>query len=196
MPFFPFRHRRRKSPFQNLGPRGLTCGEVVPKLWLGGQLGPRDWEALTKIGVSALVNLQEEQQDWFAPNEKIAAYLWIPAPDGQAPSIQQLVMGVAFIRSALSTNQGVFVHCKAGQGRAPLLCACYLITQGHSIGEAMKTIGQCRPRTMLTPPQNTRLREFVKAYQISAHAKNLGHNTKDLAETNGASTIPTGETVS
>ena len=182
LPSFRRAPRRKKSPFNNLGPQGLTCGQVTPQLWLGGELGPRDWDALLSVGATAVLNLQQEQQDVFGPDEQISAYLWLPAPDGFAPMLPQIVMGVAFIRAAVAAGQGVFVHCKAGQGRAPLICACYLITEGHSMTEAIRIVSKCRPRTMLTPAQNTRLREFAAAYQTSAHAKAFGHNEKTLAD--------------
>lgn len=157
------RARRRRSPFNNLGPQGLTCGQVTEHLFVGGELGPEDWPALQKIGVTTVVNLQQEQQDVFTEEERIEGYLWLPAPDGLAPNLEQLALGVEFIKGAIETRRRVFVHCKAGQGRAPLLCACYLISQGMSHLDAITQVQRARPRTMLTPEQNVRLREFATA---------------------------------
>ncbi|MDF2440548.1 MAG: hypothetical protein JWN98_1532 [Abditibacteriota bacterium] len=158
--------RRRRSPFNNLDARGgLTCGQVTPQLWIGGELGPRDWDALQEQGVSVVVNLQHEQQDIFSPREKIEGYLWLPAPDGMAPSLEQLMQGVTFIRTCAESGQKVFVHCKAGQGRAPLLCACYLIAEGLAPLEAIKHVREARPRTLLTPDQSARLREFAHFFE-------------------------------
>ena len=157
--------RRRRSPFNNLDASGgLTCGQVTPQLWIGGELGPHDWQALQAQGVSVVVNLQHEQQDVFSAREKIEGYLWLPAPDGMAPSIEQLMQGVAFIRACVDSRQIVFVHCKAGQGRAPLLCACYLIAEGLAPLEAIKRVREARPRTLLTPDQSTQLRAFAHHY--------------------------------
>jgi atypical dual specificity phosphatase len=154
--------RRRRSPFNNLDASGsLTCGQVTTQLFVGGELGPRDWEALQEQGVSVVVNLQHEQQDVWSPEESINGYLWLPAPDGMAPSLGQLTQGVSFIRAAVRSGQKVFVHCKAGQGRAPLLCACYLIGEGAAPLEAIKKVREARPRTLLTPDQSARLREFA-----------------------------------
>ena len=159
-------NRRRKSPFNNVDASGqLSCGRVTPQLWVGGELGPRDWPALQKAGVSAVINLQQEQQDVWSGRERIESYLWLPSPDGMAPSIAQLRQGVAFIGASLEAGLSVFVHCKAGQGRAPLLCACYLITLGATPLEAISRVRQARPRTLLTPDQSVRLREFATQYQ-------------------------------
>lgn len=153
---------RRKTPFNNVDASGnLTAGRVTDHLLLGGELGPHDWPALRDAGVTAIVNLQEEQQDSFAHDEKIDAYLWLPAPDGRAMTLKQLAQGVTFLRAAIGSGQRVFVHCKAGQGRAPLLCACYLIAEGYSALDASRIVAQSRPATQLTAEQSARLREFA-----------------------------------
>ena len=166
--------RRRRSPFNNWGPEGLRCGKVTEQLYVGGELGPRDWDALVQAGVTVLINLQQEQQDLFHPNERVDGYLWLPAPDGLAPTVEQLNTGVAFIRAAVEADKCVFVHCKAGQGRAPLLCACYLITEGHPPLSAIAKVREARPRTMLTPEQGIRLREFATAYEARARQARIG----------------------
>jgi protein-tyrosine phosphatase len=159
-------NRRRKSPFNNVDAGGqLSCGRVTPQLLVGGELGPHDWPQLQKAGVSAVINLQQEQQDIWATRERIEGYLWLPSPDGMAPSLAQLNQGVAFIDSSIRAGISVFVHCKAGQGRAPLLCACYLITLGATPLEAIAQVRQARPRTLLTPDQSVRLREFAAQHQ-------------------------------
>lgn len=163
MGWLSWQARRRRSPFNNLGANGLTCGKVTEHLWVGGELGPDDWPALVEAGVSVVINLQEEQQDVFGPRERLDGYLWLPAPDGLAPSVEQLITGVAFIRAAVTVKQGVFVHCKAGQGRAPLLCACYLVSEGQTPLDAIARVREARPRTLLTPDQGVRLREFAAA---------------------------------
>ena len=62
---------RRKTPFNNVDASGnLTAGRVTDHLLLGGELGPHDWPALRDAGVTAIVNLQQEQQDSFAHDEK------------------------------------------------------------------------------------------------------------------------------
>ncbi len=154
--------RRRRSPFNNMGSQGLTCGRVSPHLLVGGELGPDDWPALAQEGVSVVINLQQEQQDFFAPGEHLDASLWLPAPDGLAPTLDQLTMGVDLIEKSSRAGNTVFVHCKAGQGRAPLLCACYLIRdQKLTPLEAIGRVREARARTQLTPEQNLRLREYA-----------------------------------
>lgn len=193
MGWLPFwRGGRRRSPFNNLGRDGLTCGEVTPQLFVGGELGPHDWRALTRIGVTVAINLQQEQQDFFSASEDVDGYLWLPAPDGLAPSLQQLQMGVEFIRAAVESEKGVFVHCKAGQGRAPLLCACYLLyTEDLKPLEAIARVREARPRTQLTPEQSIRLREYAAMCEglpeVRKMRRALRHSRRELSRENALS---------
>ncbi len=174
--------RRRRSPWNNVDADGtLTCGRLGQSLLLGGEIGPRDWVALSQAGVSVVVNMQEEQQDVFSPDEKLDGYLWLPAPDGRAPSVEQLSQGVAFVQASIRSGQRVFVHCKAGQGRAPLLCACYLIAQGASTMDAIRRVQQARPSTQLSPEQSVRLREF--AHYMASQAPAPGTSGASPAQT-------------
>lgn len=161
MEWLPFRRGRRRTPFNNVGPKGLTCGAVTEQLYVGGELGPRDVKALHQAGITVIINLQHEQQDSFTKDEQLDGYLWLPSPDRQAPTVAQLRLGVALIRASVAAERRVFVHCKAGQGRAPLLCACYLLSLGHTPISAMQQVRQARMTTMLTPTQSARLREFA-----------------------------------
>lgn len=164
---------RRRSRFNNYGPRGLTCGQVTEHLFVGGELGPRDCEALGEAGVTVFINLQEEQQDTFQANEKVEGYLWLPAPDQLAPTVEQLALGVHFIAAAERENKKVFMHCKAGQGRAPLLCACYLVSLGATPLQAMEKVQAARPSTRLTPEQSARLREYAGMVEVRREADKI-----------------------
>lgn len=188
--------RRRRSPWNNVGADGaLSCGRLGISLLLGGEIGPRDWAALSQAGVSVVVNLQEEQQDVFSPQEKLDGYLWLPAPDGRAPSVEQLIQGVAFMQAAISNKRRVFVHCKAGQGRAPLLCACYLISEGASIMDAIKQVRAARPSTQLSPEQSVRLREFAQHLAASTSAAPLDEAlAADSEASSGSQAAPAAST--
>jgi protein-tyrosine phosphatase len=159
------RGSQQRSRFNNLGPQGLTSSRITEHLHIGGELGPDDWKALTSEGISVVINMQRERQDHFRDDQAVDAYLWLPVSDGWAPSMQQLKMGVAFARDAIAAEKSVFVHCKAGQGRGPLLCACYLLEQGLSTEDALAHLNAARPRTQFTLEQQIRLHEYAAMVQ-------------------------------
>lgn len=114
---------------------------------------------LLKKGVTYDLSLEEARVD--SPTGG-AAYLWLPIADMHAPTPQQFMMGVAFIKSAMQAGRKIYVHCKNGHGRAPTMVAAYLITTGMSVDEAIALIKEKRPEVHLQDEQMKALREFER----------------------------------
>lgn len=54
-------------------------------------------------------------------------YIQLPVVDFTAPSLAQIVEGVAFIEKAKKENKTVYLHCKAGRGRSMVVAICWII---------------------------------------------------------------------
>ena len=59
----------------------------------------------------------------------------------------------------------VYIHCKAGVGRAPTLAAAYFIAAGMTTDAAVDLIKQARPFITITPPQMAALRVYEARQQ-------------------------------
>jgi protein-tyrosine phosphatase len=104
------------------------------------------------------------------------AYLHLPTIDDDAPSLDHLRQGVEFIHNVIQSGGKVYIHCGAGVGRAPTMAAAYLISQGHSLDEALALIRKPRPFIALTPPQMAQLQQFEQQYNNKpVRAAELGH---------------------
>lgn len=114
---------------------------------------------LLKMGVTYDLSLEEERVD--SPTGG-AAYLWLPIKDMHAPTPQQFMMGVSFIRAAVDSGRKIFVHCKNGHGRAPTMVAAYLITTGMSADDAIALIQEKRPEVHLQDEQRDALLQFER----------------------------------
>lgn len=112
---------------------------------------------LLKMGVTYDLSLEEERVD--SPTGG-AAYLWLPVPDMHAPTPQQFAMGVSFIRTAVNAGRKIYVHCKNGHGRSPVMVAAYFVTTGMSADEAIDLIKEKRPEIHLQDEQLQALRQF------------------------------------
>jgi atypical dual specificity phosphatase len=75
--------------------------------------------------------------------------LWIPTTDFNPPSLTQIDQAVDFITEAISRQEGVYVHCKAGRARSATVVLCYLMRQ-HGIDPltAQQTIQAKRPHVL------------------------------------------------
>lgn len=144
-------------------PRARTS-RILPGLAVGGQYRRRGWPRLERSGITGVLSLRDEYCD-DAAGIAPSSYLRLPTPDDEAPSMEQLREGVAFIESELSRGGGVYVHCGAGVGRAATMAAAYLVAQGDEPEEAWARIRAVRPFIRPTACQ----REAIQAWA------NLGH---------------------
>jgi predicted protein tyrosine phosphatase len=118
--------------------------QIAPRLHVGGQYRRRGWPKLAARGVTAVVNMRIEFDDndaGIAP----ARYLHVPTVDDQAPTQEQLRVGVAFIAQEIARGGGVYIHCGAGVGRAATMAAAYLVSTGLTSDQAWARIREVRP---------------------------------------------------
>jgi protein-tyrosine phosphatase len=139
----------------------LETTRVIEGLFVGGQHYPRGMALMKQMGIGATLNLREESDD-VKRGVAFPLHLSLPAPDDGAPDMNQLRQGVAFIHQTIQSGQGVYIHCAQGVGRAPMMAAAYLISEGHSIDSALKLIRVVRPFITPTPTQMKCLQEWVK----------------------------------
>lgn len=133
--------------------------QLSPQLYVGGQYRSWGWTKLRSWGVTAIVNLRAEFDDHaahLAPDR----YLHLPTDDDQAPSLEQLRSGVAFIAQEIERGGSVYVHCGSGVGRAPTLVAAYLIYTGLLPDQAWARIRQVRPFIRPTHVQVEQIEKF------------------------------------
>ncbi len=140
---------------------------VTPGLYVGGQFGRRGKRKLEQLGVTGDVNMRVEFDD-AAHGLALAHYCHLPTVDDEAPSLDHLEAGAAFIQREIAGGGQVYIHCAGGVGRAPTMAAAYLITQGMPLDSALDLIRQTRPFIRIMPPQMAQLRHFETLHKDGA----------------------------
>ena len=135
---------------------------ITPHLWVGPQFNARGKRYLERRGVNGSVNLRVEFDD-AANGLAFANYCYLPTVDDDCPSPEHFQKGVDFIRSVVQGGGQVYIHCKAGVGRAPTMAAAYLVAEGMSVDEAIALIKRTRPFITITPPQMEALHQYAAA---------------------------------
>jgi len=121
-----------------------SVSQVTPHLHVGGQYRRRGWPRLAARGITAVVNMRIEFDDndaRLAPER----YLYLPTVNDEAPTLEQLRRGVAFIAEEVARGGGVYVHCGSGVGRAATMAAAYLVSAGMEPDRAWARIREVRP---------------------------------------------------
>jgi len=111
-------------------------------------------------GITAVVNMRVEFDDLeagIAPPR----YLHLRVVDDQAPTLDQLAMGIAFMAEEVARKGAVYVHCGSGIGRAATMAAAYLISTGQTEQDAWALIRATRPFIRPTPPQLEQIQRFA-----------------------------------
>lgn len=147
----------------------IQFSKITPNLYVGPQYRKNGLRLLQAEGINAVVNMRDEKDDrqfGLAPEE----YCYLPTPDDEAPTIEQLNQGVDFIQKIIQEGGKVYIHCGAGVGRAPTMAAAFLIHQGMSVDEALETIRRVRPFIFITPPQLQQLHRFFEIIHSNGRA--------------------------
>ena len=119
-------------------------------------------------GITSVVNMRiefDDQDAGIAPER----YLHLRVVDDQAPTLEQLQAGCAFMADELAQGGVVYVHCGSGIGRAATMAAAYLISTGMTEPESWALIRAARPFIRPTPPQL----EQIRRYAAEAGSKGL-----------------------
>jgi predicted protein tyrosine phosphatase len=137
----------------------MKYSEITPHLYIGAQYNQRGKRKLEQEGIKHDVNLRIEFDD-AAHDLALEHYCYLPTIDDDAPTMQHLKQGAAFIEQAINNGEKVYIHCAGGIGRAPTMAAAYFISQGMSLDEAIALIKKSRPFIKIMPPQLAQLKHF------------------------------------
>lgn len=142
--------------------------QLSPKIILGGQPSSNVIEALiTHRGVTGFVNMRSEYDYAKQINFPDVQYLQLPTDDNTAPTLENLVTGVDFIRAQVAKGGSVYIHCWEGLGRGPTMAAAYFVSTGMTPQQAWAEIRKVRAFIRPTKVQLDRLEEFASTYHAT-----------------------------
>lgn len=109
---------------------GVLLLGVAPVALLGH---PR---ALRRLGVTGVVNMAAEYSGPVGEYERLGIQqLRLPTVDHFEPSIADLVRAVKFIEERRIRKELVYVHCKAGHGRAAAVALAWMLHSRSAMGD-------------------------------------------------------------
>jgi len=132
----------------------------------------RDVQAMSRDGVSAVVNTCEE---YAGPVEQYSQFgieqLRIPTTDFTHPKLEDVQRAVEFVQEHVQRGGTVYIHCKAGRARSATVALCWLLKYRHmDLQEAQKHL--LRSRSHINP----RLTQRPVVIQFSQALESLPPN--------------------
>lgn len=134
--------------------------QFAPYVYVGGTYRKAAYKQFKKWGVTGIVNMRHSVP---APAPLGFEILHLKTRDWTPPSLESLTKGVEFIQSKVTKGEGVYVHCRQGEGRGPTMAAAYLISQGLTVEESLSILKKARPMAHPNRAQVQRLVEWSKA---------------------------------
>jgi len=118
---------------------------------------------LREEGVTHVVNMVAE---WGGPEKEYQEYGIVqkrfPVIDFTPPTLEDIENATEYISKVVEGGGTVYVHCKAGRGRAASVCMAYLIKERKmSLMEAQKFLEDKRPHVLHMLYKRPVLREFA-----------------------------------
>lgn len=120
--------------------------------------------SVAALGVSLIVNMHERAHEPSRLSRYGLTEVHLPVKDFTPPPPEVLDAGVAAIVKALRDGRVVAVHCGGGRGRTGTLVACYLVSQGLTVDEAIRRVRALRPGSVETRSQEAAIGAYAQRH--------------------------------
>lgn len=145
-------------------PDKLNLSWVTEHLAVGGRVRTEDIPALSRVGVTHIVDTRAEYcDDVDALAQAHIELLHLPTPDTHPLTIEQLTQGAAWVNERMSKGGRVLIHCEHGVGRSVLLTCASLVYGGVHARDALTLVMEKRWQAAPNQRQVERLRQFEAA---------------------------------
>lgn len=119
------------------------------------------YEKLTRLGVKSIIDLREDHEKGKVIVPDGINYYSFPIKDNSSPEPTSFHSLVSLIDKCLQEGN-VYIHCRLGRGRAPMVIIAYLILKGLSLGTSYQIVYDVRAYTYLNLIQKKGLYDFYK----------------------------------
>lgn len=129
---------------------------------------PHDVSFLSRVGVTAILCLTKERER-PVDRDILNRFVWerVPIPDGAkggVPTVAQFEAALAVLDRWHARGHATYVHCLAGIGRSPSVCAAYLArTNDWELERAISFVQERHASARPDPHQIRVMRQFLAA---------------------------------
>jgi protein-tyrosine phosphatase len=132
-------------------------------------IGPRPglaFQRLKELGFKHDIDLNADPEEAYEALRVGLNYhpLEVRDTDSLQVWLAKLNLVIRIINGALEKKEPVYLHCTYGKGRSPTFVMAYLISQGHSIQEAMQLVNSKHPNVWSSGNPTSKYTEILEAY--------------------------------
>jgi hypothetical protein len=141
---------------------GVDAVEVVPGLRMGAAPSRHAARKLARSGVTHAIDLRGR-------DDAAAATIWpedvfthsYPLDEYEAPDVAELRQVSSGVASLITQGEVVYIHCRAGIQRAPMVVCAVLLQMGWSLGDAYRVVSSRRAVAAMSEEQLAVLRKLA-----------------------------------
>ena len=152
----------------NFGKSSFDYSNITENLLISGEYDENDIFTIQKLGINCVIDMRSESLFDKSLFESIGIkYFNIPVDNYFAPELEQIDTAIEYIKSHITTDNNILIHCKEGVGRSSLIIIAYLITPGLDLFESMEIVKSNRWGANLNNIQFQKLKKWYELYKFS-----------------------------
>ena len=152
----------------NFGKSSFDYSNITDNIIISGEYTSSDIFVIQKLNVKCVIDMRSESIFDQSLFESIGIkYFNIPVDNFFAPELEQIDTAIEYIKSNISDENNILIHCKEGVGRSSLIIIAYLVTTGLDLFESMEVVKSHRWGANLNNIQFQKLKKWYELYKFS-----------------------------
>ena len=152
----------------NFGKSSFDYSNITDNIIISGEYTSNDIFVIQKLNVKCVIDMRSESIFDQSLFESIGIkYFNIPVDNFFAPELEQIDTAIEYIKSNISDENNILIHCKEGVGRSSLIIIAYLVTTGLDLFESMEIVKSHRWGANLNNIQFQKLKKWYELYKFS-----------------------------
>ena len=152
----------------NFGKSSFDYSNITDNIIISGEYTSSDIFVIQKLNVKCVIDMRSESIFDQSLFESIGIkYFNIPVDNYFAPELEQIDTAIEYIKSNISDENNILIHCKEGVGRSSLIIIAYLVTTGLDLFESMEVVKSHRWGANLNNIQFQKLKKWYELYKFS-----------------------------
>ena len=152
----------------NFGKSSFDYSNITNNIIISGEYTSNDIFVIQKLNVKCVIDMRSESIFDQSLFESIGIkYFNIPVDNFFAPELEQIDTAIEYIKSNISDENNILIHCKEGVGRSSLIIIAYLVTTGLDLFESMEVVKSHRWGANLNNIQFQKLKKWYEFYKFS-----------------------------
>lgn len=146
--------------------------EVIPGLHMGAAPGTRAARMLARTGITHAIDLRADAAGGMSSWPVGVKLLHCPFSEYEAPTLGQLQAVSGQAARLIEQGDTVYVHCRAGVQRAPMVACAVLLEMGWTLAQAYALVSSRRSVASLSDGQIAVLQQLEAVRHID-----VAHNS-------------------